>query len=124
MLGIRDGAMVQDPKLDRLLTYTTFHIGVYLSLFSAVIGIDVLTENINDNLLRFSAFCMLLAGIFGGAIGSNIPEAETYDSVKISLFGVPFLSLKWCIHMEHFFFWLGIGPPAVLYIAYGVQGLS
>ena len=119
--------MSDDPRLSNLLTYTTFHIGVYISLVSAFIGASVLGAEINPPLLRFSSGCILLAGIFGGLVGSNIPQFKSYDDLargRLTAFGIPGPKLAWAIHLEHFFFWLGIMPLGVMFVYGGAGALK
>ena len=119
--------MSDDPRLSNLLTYTTFHIGVYISLVTAFIGANVLGADINECLLRFSSTCVLLAGVFGGLVGSSIPQFKTYDELvkgRLKAFGVPGPTLAWAIHFEHFFFWLGILPLAGVFIFGGATALK
>lgn len=119
--------MSDDPRLSNLLTYTTFHIGVYISLVTAFIGAEVLVGGMNECLLRFSSACVLLAGVFGGLIGSNIPQCKTYDELargRLSAFGIPGPTLKWAMHFEHALFWLGILPLACTFIFGGASAFK
>ena len=119
--------MSDDARLSSLLTYTTFHIGVYISLVTAFIGANVLGAEINECLLRFSSACVLIAGAFGGLVGSNIPQFKTYEDLareRLRAFGIPGLTLKWAIHVEHFFFWMGILPLACMFIFGGAAALK
>jgi len=51
--------------LELLMTYTTFHIGVYVTLATAVIGADAF-KNIGHWSLRFVALpCFAIAGLAG-----------------------------------------------------------
>lgn len=116
--------MSDDKRLSHLLTYTTFHIGVYISLLTALIGVGIFETDINMALLRYSAVCILLAGFFGGTIGSNIPDAVDYGALQDKklrvLFGyIEVATLQRCINLEHFFFWAGILPPALVFIFTG-----
>ena len=122
--------MSDEQRLSNLLTYTTFHIGVYITLITALIGSSVFTKNsgINICLLQYASACILFAGMFGGIIGSNIPNYKTYNDMqnaKLKIYGfIPMPSLKWCIHLEHFFFWLGTLPIIVLFIFGGTDALK
>lgn len=67
----------------------------------------------------------MIAGFFGGTVGSNLAEATSYESIlnedKLTVFfgKVRVAKLETCIRLEHFFFWIGIMPPAVLFIVAG-----
>ena len=120
--------MDDDPRLTNLLSYTIFHIGVYISLVTAIISIGVLSSEIDESILRFSAGCILLAGVFGGTIGSNAAEAMCYGKLeedKLKVFDlIPVAKLQTCIHLEHLFFWMGIGVPALAFIFGGSSALG
>lgn len=116
--------MNEDVKLNRLLTYTTFHIGVYISLVTAIIGAGIYGAGVEEALLRYCAACILLAGFFGGTIGSNIPDADSYedlgkDKLKVVFNIISVAKLERCINLEHFFFWMGVLPPALMFITNG-----
>jgi putative Mn2+ efflux pump MntP len=74
--------MKEDPRLSNLLTYTTFHLGVYISLVTAIIGVGLLNVGINILILRWSAGWILVAGMFGGVVGSNITEVHNYRRLR------------------------------------------
>lgn len=112
-----------DSQLDRLLTYTTFHIGVYISLITAIIGAGILGK-IDHSLFRWAAFCFLISGICGGVIGSNIPEFSSYQSfsqAKLGAYGIKLLNYKKWIFIEHSTFWIGVLPIALVYIFLGKE---
>jgi hypothetical protein len=119
--------MSDDPRLSNLMTYTTFHIGVYISLITAFIGANILGAHINEYLLRFSSLCVFLAGVFGGFIGSNIPRFQCYDDLargQLEAFGRPGPTLERAIHLEHLFFWVGVLPLAFTFIFGGANALK
>lgn len=121
--------MSDTQRLTNLLTYTTFHIGVYITLIAALISSSLIfaDSNINIYLLRFSSACILMAGIFGGIIGSNISNFNTYEEMKNSKLKIfntlPVPNLERCIHLEHFFFWLGTLPIVIIFIVCGADAL-
>jgi hypothetical protein len=71
---------MEDKRLDLLLTYTTFHIGLYLTLTTAFMGASTLGKP-NHWLIRCAVGCFLLSGACGGIIAENI--AENGDSASI-----------------------------------------
>jgi hypothetical protein len=117
----------EDPRLSHLLTYTTFHLGVYISLVTAFVGAGLLELGIGSLWLQFSSFCILVAGGFGGTIASNIPSVTTYTELrrgKLKALGIPIAPVETCIRFEHGFFWLGILPPALAFIFGGPEALK
>ncbi len=114
--------MNTDPRLGHLLTYTTFHIGIYVSLLTALIGASFLDE-VEPWILRFSVGCLLLACVFGGTVGSNIPDVKSYEELEkdyLKVYGcIPIGTLKVCVHLEHLALWIGVGLPALAFIICG-----
>jgi hypothetical protein len=121
-----------DERLKQLMEYTKFHIGMYATLCTLLIGILGLkmfeTEVARTRcILIVVLICFVLAGMFGGLVGSSIPFYTSFDSfmeapaIPALLEGrwatcerVPeVLKFKWltgkcCTHLEHYFFWAGI----------------
>ena len=109
---------MENKQLELLMNYTVFHIGVYISLFTALIGASVLAD-VHSNLLRFSVACFLLAGICGAVVGSNIPEFNdfsTFSRTKIGPWGFQWFTYWYWTTTEHIAFWVGIVPIAGLFI--------
>ncbi len=118
--------MEASVQLSNLLSYTLFHIGVYISLVTALIGAGVFAE-LNHPVFRFSVFCFLVAGICGAAVRSNIPEYATWVSfsqAKLGFWGCGFFSYSSWTTAEHIAFWLGILPLALLFVARGAAGFK
>ena len=120
--------MPEDNRLSHLLDYTTFHIGIYISLVTALIGLGIFKENIGDSfLLKWSIALITLAGICGGIVGSNIPPCKTYDEYWQKFLGYwklkPFKPEVW-IALEHLFFWLGVLPLSVGYLLFGAKAFG
>jgi hypothetical protein len=115
-----------EAQLDRLLTYTTFHLGVYISLITAIIGAGIFGK-IDRPLFRFAAFCFLISGVCGGVIGSNIPEFadyQSYSQAKLGAYGLKIFDYKTWIVIEHTAFWLGVVPIALAYIFSGKKSFK
>ena len=111
---------MQDNRLENLLTYTTFHIGVYVSLVTALIGAGIFNEDLgNSYIIRYTVACIFFAGMCGGIIGTNIPKYKSYRSyrkAKIGFYNIkPFYPDYW-ICLEHTSFWLGIIPLTFIFI--------
>ena len=121
-----------DNRLAHLLTYTTFHIGVYISLVTALIGAGIFEPELGESLLiRYSITCIVLAGMCGGIVGSNIPDHfdfNSYANAKIGFWLTEIFnsggSYRTWIRLEHLFFWLGVLPLALVFIRYGGDGVS
>lgn len=115
----------EDKRLDRIQTYTNFHIGLYAALFAAVIGYLKPTEQTPVEvrvLLAISCGLLLLAGAAGGIIAANVTTAESYEKfMKQSLAprkwkelpeeGAPKAKLTYerVSLVEHSAFWAGVG---------------
>jgi hypothetical protein len=113
--------MTDDPRLGHLMTYTTFHIGVYISLVTALIGAGLFSE-FNGPLIRWSIFWFLLAGVCGGVIGSSIPEHQNFESLaatKLGAWGYGWARLSFWTRAEHVAFWVGLLPPTILFLILG-----
>lgn len=105
-----------DDGLKALLEYTTFHIGVYMTLGAAVAATEVAWKR-SRILLPLSVLCLLIAGMAGGIVASNIPAAS---ALKLGEFKGKYPSLlfnvKQCLftnecfmHIEHGAFWCALG---------------
>ncbi|MEO1005516.1 MAG: hypothetical protein AAFW67_06615 [Cyanobacteria bacterium J06638_38] len=117
---------MENAQLDRLLTYTTFHIGVYISLITAIIGAGILGK-IDHPLFRLAAICFLISGVCGGVIGSNLPEFADYASfsqAKLGAYGLKLFNYKKWIFIEHTAFWIGVLPIALAYIFLGKEAFK
>jgi hypothetical protein len=115
------GLQMEDQRLTHLLTYTTFHIGVYVTLAAALIAAGTLTS-LEHGLLRFSTFCFLVAGACGGVVGSSIPEFTKFDEFakrKLGPWNVPIATYSTWVTAEHLAFWIGIGPLVLGYVFCG-----
>lgn len=117
-----------DDQLKQLMDYTRFHIGMYTTLASLLIGVLTvdkvkLVKQEFANWLFFSLVLLAAAGMAGGMVGSSIPRFTRYESFVTAKLG-PWdsewlLGATW-IHLEHTFFWasilialLGAGRTAV-----------
>lgn len=120
--------MTEDPQLQNLMDYTKFHIGVYLTMCTGLIAALELIEPSAETLSKDHGYLwwtlafFLGAGAFGGLVGSNIPYCKTFDEFKgrwVRAFGfIPIATGKWCTHLEHACFWIGI-MIAVVNITWG-----
>lgn len=106
-----------------LMTYTVFHIGVYISLIAAILASQHFEPALATNwLVKMSLAAFMIAGICGAAVGSNLAEFATWDEYSKSEIG--FWSVKtntydeWAL-IEHAAFWFGIGIPFVVFLVCG-----
>ena len=102
-------------NLKLLMDYTKFHIGLYVTLFSAIVVAiekDILPSK-PKGALPLAALLLVLAGAAGGVIGSSIPNASSFTKFQADHLGPLWmrgsgLRYKTWAALEHFFFWLAI----------------
>ena len=100
--------------MDALLDYTIFHIGVYLTLSTAIVAADVFW-NRNSMLMPISVILLLVAGAAGGVVAGNIPANSTVhysdfieqNATILYDWRTPF-TYWWVIAIEHTSFWIAI----------------
>jgi len=105
-------------KLKVLFQYTLFHIGLYATLITGLMA--MLSLGKSDGLRLIEQFhypfkvtlgCMLMAGMCGGVIGSNMPgfiSFKTFETTRIGFWGMRFLEGQNWVFFEHLFFWVGV----------------
>lgn len=110
-----------DDQLKALFDYTKFHIGIYITLTSTLVAILALAAdeygdqgNVEALLLnlQLTVVFFALAGACGGFVASNIPNHHTfkvYMNERIGFWRLKLLKAKMWIHLEHTFFWIGVG---------------
>ena len=80
-----DDKTIEHEKVKLLFDYTKFHIGLYTTLGTIVVGILNLkfaeTEKLKfrPSLLWASVFLIALAGFAGGIVASTLPHCSTMD---------------------------------------------
>ncbi len=119
-------------KLKLLFDYTKFHILLYTTLITLLIGlfafgIDLESVTQFRKAMKAVVVCFLIAGAAGGVIGSNIPKFDNFSTfwngkevnankvdkkLCIGPFGILSNKLKfpgkvWAT-IEHSAFWIGI----------------
>lgn len=98
-----------------LMTYTTLHIGAYLTLGAAAIAV-IKQQNTPVSCWLFLPFaCFVLAGAAGGVIASNLPDYDSFAkfaNADLSFWGIypchRFFHLCHYTHwarVEHILFW-------------------
>jgi hypothetical protein len=117
---------MEDSRLANLMTYTVFHIGVYVSLFTALIGVGIFGK-LDHPILRFAVGCFFVAGVAGAVVGSNIPEHPDFSSfagTPLGPWGIPLFSYWWWTIIEHGAFWLGILPIVGGFLLWGPKAFG
>ena len=119
----------EDKRLDRLLDYTKFHIGVYLSIGGGLVALigaaakaeerSFLREFIGSPKALMLAFLfMVLAGFAGGVIASCCTQHRNFNGVWQQRVGPYRMKVmtgeNWAL-VEHLSFWI-----SMLLFAYGV----
>ena len=103
-------------QLKLLMDYTTFHIGLYVSLTTALLSFLTFSpKSIRRNLYPYmvaTLVCFVVAGMLGGIIASTIPRYKDYGTFSTEPLGPLGLEVlgdyKVVADWEHRFFWLGI----------------
>jgi hypothetical protein len=101
-----------DNRLDRLMAYTTFHIGVYVTLSAAIIaGTEFSHENTTWK-WSLPLFLFIVSGAAGGIIAGNITELQSWEELvaphyRLLVFYKPTCPFWVMAMIEHCSFWLG-----------------
>lgn len=104
-----------DDQLKQLFDYTKFHIGMYITLIAAIIGVfanDTLKLSYTGLIPYIKATIILffIAGAAGGLVASSIPFYKTFADFKKARLGPwsgKFIPAILCTHIEHTAFWVG-----------------
>jgi hypothetical protein len=104
---------MERAQVNKLYDYTKFHIGLYAALMTAlmtVLGIGQTTVPPEAVCyLKITLVCFTVAGMFGGILGSSI---SLYQDDLVNGKGVGMgrwkIPVEWCVHLEHWAFWIGI----------------
>ena len=98
------------------MDYTKFHIGLYTTLCTLLVGVMSLADLKERTMLMFPYFlctlvCFAIAGVFGGLIGSSLPHYANWDEFRKAKLGPFFLPnmipSDWVAGLEHAAFWIG-----------------
>lgn len=115
-----------DNRLNHLLTYTIFHLGVYVTLFCSLIGASIFTQK-DHIVMRFAVGCFVFAGICGAVVGSNITrhvDYDSYSSARLGYWRIGIWRYQTWAHMQHLSFWVGVLTIAVPFVLYGKDAFS
>jgi hypothetical protein len=118
-LGLPHAVELEDHRLELLMSYTIFHIGLYMSLIAAVIAAYEIKKPVFPLLaVKQAMFCFLVAGACGGIIAINVaeydirihPVSHFYRDYPLTVLwwsGGCFLNYPFLEHLEHIAFWVG-----------------
>jgi hypothetical protein len=107
-----------DERLKALMEYTKFHIGLYTTLCTllvGVMGLEGLKGHVTPMLPYFfwTLIFFAIAGMFGGLVGSSLPEYKTWEDFTEARLGPWFspqglrIPALWAASAEHTAFWFG-----------------
>ena len=114
---------MENSQLQNLMSYTVFHIGVYISLLGVILGGGI-SGKLNYKIFRIPFAFYLIAGACGGVIASSIPEFNDFDKfneTRIGLLGLDLLKYKVWAKIEHISFWIGTLSIAIPFLFVGVK---
>ena len=112
----------EDKRLDRLLDYTKFHVGIYLSIGGGLVALIGAASKAEEKAflsafigspkgLALALLFMVLAGLAGGVIASCCTQYRTFDELWSQCQGPYRLKLltgeKWAL-VEHGSFWISL----------------
>jgi hypothetical protein len=110
------GKTVMDDQQKALMDYTKFHIGLYTTLCTllvGVMGLEGLKGHATPMLPYFfwTLISFAIAGAFGGLIGSSLPNYKSWSDfrgAKLAPWFLPALiPAPWVASAEHTAFWVG-----------------
>jgi hypothetical protein len=101
-------------QLKLLMTYTVFHVGVYMTLGGVMVGL--LAKKTTDKGMRCwiigALSLFIIAGICGGVVAANIPYHESFKEFEQAWIGPwgasHIFTSRWWMRIEHWAFWLGL----------------
>ena len=114
-----------DDQLKLLMDYTIFHLGVYITLLSVLVGFAEKGVHLSRRSRGIAIFCFLIAGMAGGTIAGNIPLYASWANFERAAFGpyrLEITSFFWWAAVEHTAFWIGVISdvlPVVWHAAFG-----
>lgn len=111
-------------RVKLLFEYTKFHIGVYLTLASVLVGILSLKQDFGfvviPQLLTTAIVFIMIAGAAGGTIVSRLTKVKSYtefhDNKTGPIRSELFTGEIWT-YIEHLSFWAGILFAALAFLA-------
>lgn len=104
--------LAEASRLELLMTYTLFHLGLYSTIFVACVSYHKKGNWPAGAVLCVACLCLVIAGFTGGTIAANIPEFERWESFSsepLKCFGgIDSLSYTVFARIEHGAFWIGV----------------
>jgi hypothetical protein len=121
--------LIEDKRLDRLLDYTKFHVGIYLSIGGGLVALIGAASKAEEksflNLfvgsriaLALALLFMVVAGIAGGVIASCCTQHRTFEALWCRPQGpyrTKILTGEGWAGLEHGAFWVSL-----LFFAYAI----
>jgi hypothetical protein len=107
-------------QLKLLLDYTIFHLGLYTTVVTGLIGVSQYLGTSSPKIVKAATCCFVLAGMAGGVIASNIPNFKDWSAFSTAILGpweFQWLTYADWARIEHTTFWLGVilGVSAYLF---------
>ncbi|HEX6273987.1 MAG TPA: hypothetical protein VFZ53_13155 [Polyangiaceae bacterium] len=118
---------IELEKLKLLFDYTKFHIGVYITLGTALAGLVGASTKIealivvNKSWLIAATALMALAGFAGGVLVSSMCEASglaAFWAMSLGPFSLELMPARYWTYLEHTAFWLSL---ACAFVALNVK---
>src|SRR5687768_5409213 len=104
-----------NERLAALYDYTKFHIGFYITLYSAIVALVELDDlrHYPSLLLKTAALFLALAGMAGGIICTNIPlhgndDVREFYARSIGPWESQGLEARSVVRFEHSCFWVAV----------------
>jgi hypothetical protein len=121
----------EDKRIDRLLDYTKFHIGLYLTLGAGFAGVLAVPKDSvfsgmlqQPRLMIWAVLCMAVAGLAGGVIASTLTHVSSFSAFWNNRQGPWSLAMirgKYWTWIEHSAFWLSLLLAAASLLGGGLQ---
>ncbi len=106
-------------QLKLLFEYTKFHIGLYFTLITLLIGLRRFGGVELFPYLEIAIACFLVSGAAAGIILRHIPhfpDLNQFTNAKIGFWWWRLCKYNVWAAIEHFAFWLGVGVSGVGYL--------
>ena len=104
-----------------LMTYTVFHIGVYITLAAAILAAQELRSTLTHPIMRASMAAFIIAGMCGAVIASNLPDSKDwaeFSTKKMGPWGLGIAPYGTWATIEHLAFWAGVLVPVAIAITW------
>lgn len=111
---------MEDRRLERLFDYTKFHIGLYMTVGTGLVGLIAAAGDEKSPFrhaiahpwfLVIAALLMALAGLAGGIIASSTTQCESFQDFwtrQQGPWGFEWMAGKYWTWVEHTAFWASL----------------